>query len=153
MKTIDKITDLESGVLLTDKTKESDGGRVISVTANTVEVWLTRSSSWYSAVEKCKCGMLYTRVYRQGKTDKLRCGKVLTGEAGADKMDYQCGSKTFTEVSREFTGVNSRSYFIFDKYFKDRFEIAEDISKEGLERWLRQSKLKIAELCKEAAEC
>ena len=125
-----------------DATKESDGARVTGKTTNSVELWMRRSSLWYVAREKCsKCSSVHVRVYRAGKTDKLICSYSV---ANAEGVKRACGSKTFTEVSREYTGVDSSLWCNFDRIFNERFTIKEDITTEGLERWAKKFRLKVA---------
>ena len=163
---------------LADISGESDGAIVLYVGENSVDLWLERSSKWYVSKVKCKKCInkvlrahgrassdfldrqleritAFSLVTRNGKTEKFACAKsIQTCEIAADgsvsTKRRACGSKEYEVLSTEYTGVSARQAFTFDKYFKERFAIKEDISTEGLKRWEKQTKEKIKQWCKEA---
>jgi hypothetical protein len=122
MKELGEFSDLNIGLVLLDMENEGREVRVSNLTSNSVEIALVKDERWYDVECSCnKCGKKY-RIINSDRSKKFVCSSMIEIEKEGKKFNVTCGGKAYTELKKEYTGVDCYQWFQYEKWFKERFK-------------------------------
>ena len=122
MKELGNISELHIGLVLLDTENENKEVRVIEVTKSSIGMALVKDTRWYDVEASCdKCKKKH-RIINDDRGKKFSCHGMIDIEKEGNKFNVVCGGKTYTDIKKEYTGIDCQQWFQYEKWFKERFK-------------------------------